>query len=230
MKYLLFDIDGTILDFDACEKEAFKLAFKEHDLDFSDEILAFYHKTNASLWEKHNKGLITREKLSIERFDILFEKYGLNCDSFAFAKTFRKYLDTFHFYIDGAKELLEDLKERYELYAVTNGVASTQHTRINASGLDKIFKDVFISEEIGIQKPEKAFFDYCFERIPNFDKNEAIIIGDSLSSDIKGGNNAGIKTCWYNTGGATASDEVHIDYEITELSQIYDILGEHYEN
>ena len=226
MKFLLFDIDGTIFDFDICEKNALTEAFEEHSIVFSEEMIEDYHKINQSLWEKHNKGLITREKLSVDRFETLFEKYNINAEPYGFSLTYRKYLNTFWAFIEGAKELLDDLKNRYELYAVTNGVAITQHMRINDSGLDKIFKDIFISEEIGVQKPEKAFFDYCFERIENFDKNEAIIIGDSLSSDIKGGNNAGIKTCWFNRDFSKITEEVHIDYEISKLSQIYEVLGE----
>lgn len=226
MKYLFFDIDGTIFDFDICERNSLIKAFEEHGISFSETIMKEYHEINLKLWEKHNKGLITREKLSVERFETLFDKFEITVSPSDFAKTFRKYLNTFWAYIEGAKELLDDLKNRYELYAVTNGVAITQHTRLNDSGLNKVFKQIFISEEIGVQKPEKAFFDYCFERIENFDKNEAIIIGDSLSSDIKGGNNAGIKTCWFNRDFSKNTENVHIDYEISKISQVYEVLGE----
>lgn len=226
MKYLFFDIDGTLLDFDACEKEALKLALYDHGLPFSSEIHSFYHKVNAELWKMQDEGKITKDELMTKRFDILFEKFSFSCGADEFEKSYRKHLDEFCFAMDGARELMEDLRDRYELYAVTNGVGSTQHIRLHASGFDKYFKQIFISEETGRRKPEKEFFDYCFERIDGFDKNQAMIIGDSISSDIKGGINAGIKTCWFNKNCDTAPDNLKIDYEINALSDIYAVLGE----
>ena len=129
-----------------------------------------------------------------------------------------------HFFIDEAPELVAYLYEKYDLYIVTNGVTETQHRRIKESGLEKYLKKIFVSEETGYQKPMKEYFEYCFQRIPMLDKEKTIIIGDSLSSDIAGGNNAGIDTCWFNLFGQEKPTDMKIDYEINQLSQLYQIL------
>ena len=122
--------------------------------------------------------------------------------------------------------MVQTLSKTHNLYIVTNGVASTQQIRIGDSGLQPYFKDIFISELLGSQKPQKEFFDHCFERIPDFDPSLALIIGDSLTSDIKGGNNAGIETCWFNPDGEENNTDAKVDYEIKSLKALYSLLAD----
>ena len=124
----------------------------------------------------------------------------------------------------GAVELLENLKDKYDLYIVSNGTASVQDRRIAGAHLEKYFKKIFISQRVGINKPDIRFFERCFAEISNLNKDETIIVGDSLSSDIQGGINAGIKTCWYNPHNLTPPDNMKINYVIGNLEELYDVL------
>ena len=136
------------------------------------------------------------------------------------AKCYENYLSQGHFFLPGAEKLLDELFGRYDMYIVSNGSAVVQEGRLKSSGIGKYFKDIFISEILGCDKPSKAFFDICFSRIPDFDRDKAIIIGDSLTSDIRGGINAGIKTCWFNPKGLTPRKDIPADYIVTSLEQL----------
>ena len=129
-----------------------------------------------------------------------------------------------HYFVDGAEELLEALKDKYELYIVSNGNASVQDRRLKSAGIIPYFKDIFISERVGFNKPSAEFFEACFERIPGFEKDKAVIVGDRLSSDILGGINAGVKTCWFNPRGDAPDPDIPADYEIKHLSELPALL------
>ena len=143
---------------------------------------------NGQLWESYERGEISRDTVLYTRFGRVFEHFGIDADGIAFEHDYRKELDEGHDLMEGAMELVQTLAPLYELYIVTNGTTETQYKRLGDSGLSPYFKDIFISGEIGSRKPMKAFFDHCFEKAPHLSPEDVLIIGDSLSSDILGGN------------------------------------------
>ena len=224
-KFLLFDVDRTLLDFDRSEAEAIKNTLRHFGLPVTDEICSRYPAINESLWEEFEKGTIEKATILYRRFDILFSEFSLTCDSKEFDGYYRADLSKHAFLIDGAKELLLSLKAKgYQIHYVTNGTAGVQYPRLKKSGLDALADGIFLFEEIGFQKPEKAFFDAVFPKISNFKLEEAIIIGDSLSSDMKGGENVGLDTMWYNPKKVSNRLNLSVTYEVTDFRQIESIL------
>lgn len=221
---LLFDADNTLFDFNACESEALRLSFEKQGYPLDEEIYKIYDRINHDLWRKYELGLMDRETVIYSRFGLLFQKIGIKDDGIAFEDIYQELLGMQHFYMDGAEELVKQIYQSYDLYIVTNGVTRTQLRRFKDSKLDQYVKKIFVSEETGYQKPKKEYFDYCFERIENYDASKAIIIGDSLSSDIKGGNNVGIATCWFNPHQQINQTDVKVDYEIRHLKEFHQIL------
>ncbi|AOV06468.1 YjjG family noncanonical pyrimidine nucleotidase [Sporosarcina ureilytica] len=223
---LLFDVDNTLLDFGAAEKEALRLLFKEQNIPLTPEIEANYKRINQDLWRSFEKGEIDRDEVVNTRFSILFKAYHREVDGAILEKSYRNYLEEGKQLVHGALELITDLQDQYDLYIVTNGVSKTQDKRLRASGLFPLFKDIFVSEDTGSQKPMKAYFDYVFERIANFDVNQALIIGDSISADIQGGQLAGLDTCWFNLEKKPNDTNIVPTYEIQKLEELYGILLE----
>jgi 2-haloacid dehalogenase len=221
---ILFDADNTLLDFKECEKEALRLTFKKYGYPLNQEIAETYEKINHSLWDQYEKGIIDRDTVIYSRFGRLFQAIGIADDGITFEDDYQELLGMQHFFIKDALEVITELSKKFSLYIVTNGVTATQIRRLRESGIDRYMKKIFVSEETGFQKPMKEYFDYCFSRIENFKPEEAIIIGDSLSSDIKGGNNAGITTCWYNPDRKINNTDVKVDYEIHSLKELITIL------
>ena len=222
-KYLLFDVDDTLLDFHKSSYFALIKTFKDNNVYLNEEMINDYMNINNHLWRQFEKKNITREEVLISRFKIFFTKYNLNIDEYDFNQQYLNNLADNPFLIDNALELLNDLKDDYEIYLVSNGVKFVQDKRLSLSGIDKLVKDKFVSEEIGYNKPDIKYFEEVFKRIPNFDKNKALIIGDSLTSDIKGANNVGIKCVYFKHNDLDYSN-YKIDYIITNLNQLYDIL------
>ena len=214
---LLFDADRTLLDFDQSEFMALKQVFGEYGIEFNDARHCKYSRINQGLWDQHELGLISRDRLIYKRFEDFFLQENMKIDSVEIEERYQFLLSENAYLIDGALELIKDLSEKYDIYIVTNGVNETQMKRLVATEIEKYVKDIFISDEIGYQKPSKEFFDIVFSRIHNFNKSRAIIIGDSLTSDIKGGNNAGVDTCWYNPLKLPQNIDVDITFEIDSL-------------
>jgi len=217
---LLFDADRTLLDFDKSELMALKQVFEEYGIEFNDARHYKYSKINQDLWDQHELGLISRDRLIYKRFEDFFMYENLKIDSVEVEERYQFLLSENAFSIDGAQELIKDLSMKYSVYIVTNGVKETQMKRLVATGIEKYVKDIFISDEIGFQKPSKEYFDIVFHRIHNFKKRRTIIIGDSLTSDIKGGNNAGLDTCWYNPRKLPKNVDVDITFEIDNLETL----------
>ena len=218
---LLLDLDDTILDFGAAERVALARAYTEAGVPVSAALTARYHEINLGYWELYERGGITRDRLLVERHDALFREFGIPLEGAAVEALYRRYLGVGHYFIDGAEDCLRYLRSRgYRLFLASNGVADTQNTRLDSAGIRPFFEDIFISETTGHHKPERAYFDYCFAHIRDFDPEKALLIGDSLSSDIRGAKNAGIASCWFNRTGKTAPPDLTPDYEIRALREL----------
>jgi 2-haloacid dehalogenase len=224
-KTLFFDADDTLLDFGAAESLALSLLFKDQEIELTNELEAHYKEFNQELWRSLEDGKIERDELLNTRFSLFFKEYGKEVDGALLEKNYRRYLEEGYQLVDGAIELVKDLQHKYDLYMVTNGVSKTQDKRLRASGLQPFFKNVFVSEDTGFQKPMKEYFDYVFERIPNFSLEHGLIVGDSLSSDIRGGILAGMDTCWFNPKKKPNNTKMEPTYQIQKLEELYQILN-----
>lgn len=225
MKYeiLLFDLDGTLLDFDKSEIEDFKKLLLAKGIAFEQKIFDLYKEVNEGLWRAYEKGEITMSYLLETRFKKTMEKLGYDIDGAAWEKEYRQYLGDYAFIIDGADEVLKNLHRDHRIFAVTNGVGDTQVNRLKIAGLLDYFEDIFVSQVIGFQKPSVEFFNYAASKIKDFDIKKALIIGDSPVSDILGGINAGIDTCLISLNGKTNTTAYKSNYEINSLMELYDI-------
>ena len=223
IKFLFLDLDDTILDFHKAERIAIAATIREFGVEPTEEILARYHVINKWHWEQLELGTLTRPQVLENRFAVLFSQLGKTVDAAACAKVYEKNLSIGHYFLPGAEEAVDRLSKKYRLFLASNGTASVQKGRMTSANLYRFFEKVFVSQEIGHNKPSKAYFDACFAQIPDFDRDQAIIVGDSLTSDIKGGINAGIKTVWVNPSHARATDIVP-DYEIEALPQLEALL------
>lgn len=224
IKYVLFDIDDTLLDFGKAEAAAISKTFERIGIPVTEALVRRYSEINDMQWQRLERGEISRAQVLTRRFDILFSELGLNIPSEMAQASYEYLLGVGHYFVDGAPELLEALKGKYELYIVSNGTANVQDRRLKSAGIIPYFKDIFISERIGFNKPSKEFFNACFERIPGFEKDMAIIVGDRLSSDILGGINAGVRTCWFNPKGEAPDPDIPANYEIRSLSELPALL------
>lgn len=221
---LLFDVDGTLLDFDKAEEQGIESLLSHFGIPATEENKKKYHELNKRYWQRLELGEITRDQVLSLRFEEFFGDFGIEVDGMAVDGLYRESLNNSAILVGGAIELLTELKDKYELYIVTNGVAETQYKRLAASGLDQYFKGIFVSEEAGFQKPQREFFEYAFEKMGRRDVENMLIIGDSLTSDIRGGNTAGIDTLWYNPHGVENTAGVHVDYEAGTLRAIGEML------
>lgn len=220
---LYFDLDNTLLDFYKSEYHAIKALLKMHNLPDGDAQAKLYSDINLSYWERFERGEIKKDDIFEGRFITLIEKLGVKADTAQMAKDYFALLASGHDVMQGAEDILTWVKEKgYTVCATTNGIAFTQYKRIEESGLKEYFDYVFVSENAGHQKPEKQYFDYVLENSPEKDRSRILIIGDSQSSDILGGINSGIDTCWFNPHGAVG--KYSSTYEITALDELKGIL------
>ena len=221
---ILFDADGTLFDFDKAETFALQSALLELSLPYSEIILKEYKQINASLWLLLEQGKTTQGHLRNKRFKLLHKHFDFAGDPTKTCDAFIKHLSQAVFFLPGAQQLLEDLHKDYALYLVTNGITQVQKSRFALSGMSAYFKDMFISEELGISKPDRKYFDIVFKNAAITDLRRVLIVGDSLTSDIKGGNNAGLATCWYNPSAKSNTTDSVCDYEIAQLDELTKIL------
>lgn len=218
-RYLLFDMDDTLFDFQASELAAFCQVMESNKIAFSEELYAGYREENSKLWRAYEAGQIEKEVIFANRFGRMLERFGLAGDGILMEQQYRTGLGEGSHLMPDAKEVLDELVKRYSLYVVTNGVGHTQRKRLEDSGLRGYFQEVFISEEIGAAKPSAVYFDYVKEHIPGFTADQALIIGDSLGSDIVGGFKAGIDTCWFSQGDAGEMREF-VNWQIGGLKEL----------
>ena len=225
IEFLFLDLDDTILDFQKAEHIAVRKAIAEAGAEPTDAVCARYSQINKECWERLERGEWTREEVLTGRFRILFEELGLSVNPTAIARNYERLLGIGHFYLPGAEEAVKQvLFGKYKLFLASNGTASVQKGRMTSADLYPYFEKVFVSQEIGHNKPAVAYFEACFDQIPGFDKSKCLMVGDSLTSDILGGLNVGIKTCWVNPGHKTAPDHICPDYEIEKLADLPDLL------
>lgn len=223
---ILWDVDQTLLDFAKSEDYALRYTFRQFQINIDTETVLLYSGINDSFWKRLEKGEISKQEVLDGRFRALFQEMGIgDIEISDFASIYQKALGSVYYYQDDSYRLCEELKKDYRQFAVTNGVALTQQNKLKLSGFDKLLEKVFISETVGSPKPSKEFFEKCFEQIPGFNREKAIIIGDSLTSDMQGGNNAKIACCWYNPCKKERNASLRIDYEIKNLWEIKDILN-----
>ena len=226
IRNVLFDLDDTLFDFHKAEKIALTKTLVHFGIDPTEETLALYSTINAAHWKRLELGEISREEVKVGRYRELFETIGVECDPVKATAYYESMLAIGHYFMPGAPELLEELYRKYRLYIVSNGTAKVQEGRIGSSGIAKYMDGIFISQILGANKPDKQFFDICFAEIPDFSLSETVIIGDSLSSDIKGGINAGITTVWLNPKGIENDSDIKPDYTIKELSEVPGLLSQ----
>ena len=224
LRDVFFDLDNTLLDFDRAERTALHRSLTELGLPAGDAVLERYHIINQQHWHLLELGKLTRSQVLVGRFAALLRELGSNLEPQALCRRYETYLSQGHWFIPGAEALLRTLAPRYRLYLATNGTASVQHGRLKSAGIAPYFQGIFISEELGANKPSRAFFDACFSRIPDFSPDTALMIGDSLTSDIQGGINAGIRTCWFHPQEDSGSADIRPDCTVTALEEIPALL------
>lgn len=224
IEVLLLDLDDTILDFKMAESVALRKTLADFGVEPTEAVCSRYSVINQWHWEALERKELTRPQVLVGRFAVLFEELGVAADAAQCAKCYAENLSIGHYFLPGAEEAVAKLSEKYPLYLSSNGTATVQGSRLESAGIEKYFQDLFISQEIGANKPAKEFFDGCFARIPNFDPAKTMIVGDSLSSDILGGKNAGIATCWVNPEHKSAKPEIRPDYEIESITQLEELL------
>ncbi len=227
MRYqtLLFDVDDTLLDFQAAEKQALQELFQAEGLILTAELERDYKKINQERWAAFEQGQMSREEVVNGRFGAFFARYERQVDSRALEQKYRAFLNEGHQLLGNSRQVVAELAKQADLYVVTNGVSKTQMKRLTDAKLLPYFKEIIVSEATGYQKPMREFFDYTFKRIPNLSKTQTVMIGDSLTSDIQGGVNAGIDTVWFNPKALPAPPTIQPTYRIRQLEELYEILS-----
>lgn len=226
IRILLWDIDGTLLNFEKAEKYAIKKCFEVFGMgECTDEMIGRYSLINRKYWEMLERGEITKTQVLHDRFVEFFGKEGISFDRVDdFNAEYQVRLGDKAFFCENALETVTAFKGKVRQYAVTNGTIVAQSRKLSLSGLDKIFDGVFISDKIGYEKPSVEFFDAVQKEIGQFNSDEVMIIGDSLTSDICGGNNVGILCCWYNPMNHENNTSYKIDYVIKDIAEILNII------
>lgn len=218
-KAILLDIDQTILDFNKAEKYAITKLLKSFGVEINEEMIRVYHELDIAWWQKYEKGIVTKEELLVNRFKEYFALYNIECDDFEKANDDYLYsLGDEIFYIDDACLFVEELSKKYDIYVITNGVTATQNRRLGKTDLLKYFDKVYISEQIGFAKPQKEFFNYVLKD-NSLNTSDCLVIGDSLTSDMLGGKNSNIDTCWFNPDNKV--DTLGVKYQIHTLMDFF---------
>ena len=224
IEYVFLDLDDTILDFGMQERHAIVRTLSDFGIEPSEEVIARYVAHSEHCWRAMERGELPRSEVRVRRFRLLFEEIGAAADPAAVSEAYTRNLGVGHYFLPGAQEAVEQLSKKYRLFLATNGSYSVQHSRMTSAGLYPYFEQCFVSEQLGAHKPQKAFFDEAFARIPGFDPARAIMVGDSLTSDIQGGINAGIRTCWLNPG-KPRNPEIVPTHEIHSITQLEGLLN-----
>ena len=224
IEFLFIDLDDTILDFHKAERVALEKTLRSFGLEPTDGVLSRYSQINKAHWEQLERKEITREQVLVGRFAQLMEEFSISVDPVQCARAYEHNLSIGHYFLAGAYEAVEALSKKYKLYLASNGTSRVQAGRLESANISQFFQEIFISQDVGVNKPDVEYFNRCFARIPGFDPKKAMIAGDSLTSDILGGIGAGISTCWVNPTGKPGREDIKPDYEIPALSQLEALL------
>ncbi len=223
--WLFFDADGTLFDYDKAEEKALSASFAEMGLPFREEYGPLYRQFNAQVWKDFEAGRTTAERLRVERFEQLLAAAGLRADAEEFSRRYLPNLARGSDLMPGADEVLRALRPHYHFALITNGLKDVQRPRLERSGIAGLFEQVAISEELGVVKPDPAYFEAVFARIGGLDKAQALVIGDGLTSDIQGAINYGLDACWFNPKGLARDPRYATRYEIRALNELPELLG-----
>lgn len=223
-KIVLLDLDNTLIDFNECARHSIINSFKKHGFTYTDDVFKTFITENVKIWKRLERGEITKADLRADRWNIILGKLGIDYDGTIIEEEFENGVAQGAYAVEGAYELLDYLYPKYELYIVSNGFRFVQESRLKIGDFRKYFKDIFLSEDIGVQKPAKEFFDYCFKKLEMPPKEDVILIGDSLSADIIGGLNYGIDCIWFNKNGDELSENIKPTYIVNKLKDIEKIL------
>lgn len=220
IEFLFLDLDDTILDFHKAEHLALSKTLRQFGLEPTEEVMSRYSEINKSYWERLERKELTRPQILVGRFESLFDEYGIAVEPAAVARCYEENLSVGHYFLPGALEAVQSLSKKYKLYLTSNGTARVQAGRLKSADISKYFQKIFVSEELGADKPDKRYFDRCAMQIPDFDPRKTLIVGDSLTSDIQGGINAGLHTCWINPDHKKNTTAIQPEYELEALSQL----------
>jgi len=236
-KLVLIDLDDTLFDYPKAENSAFRSTFEEmgffkenrflknqNSEKFYTEIKNEYEKINSQLWKDLEKGKIDKDKLKVLRFEKIIEEFDLKYNPYEMSELYLKKLGEGIFPFEATEKLCEYLHSKYKVGIVTNGIKEVQHSRIENSTIAKYIDKIIISDEVGVNKPDKRIFEYAMNYFEIMDKSEVIMIGDSLGADIKGGQNAGIDTCWVNLRNNVNDTGIVPKYEVRKLGELFEIL------
>lgn len=224
LEFLFIDLDDTILDFHKAERVALSKSLEAFGITPTEAVCARYSQINREHWQRLERGELTREQVLLGRFAALLTELGTAVPAEQIAAAYERNLSVGHYFLPGAKEALEALHGTYKLYLASNGTARVQAGRLESANISRFFENIFISQLLGANKPSRAFFDRCFAEIPGFSRDRAMMVGDSLTSDILGGINAGIATCWVNPSHAAGRKDIRADYEIESLARLPELL------
>ena len=222
--YLLFDADDTLFDFHKASSRAFANMCRAQGIPFTEELYQLYHAINVELWAAFDRGELTKDFITLERYVRFLRSAGLDRDPAACNRDYLSALGERVYPLPHAEEVCRELRARgHRLYIITNAVASIQRSRLRGSVFAGLFEGAFVSEEAGAAKPSPAYFDYVARQLPGLSPSNALVIGDSLTTDIQGANNAGLPCCWFNPAGKPRQAGLRIDYEIDDLRKLLDI-------
>ena len=223
-KIVLLDLDNTIIDFNECARRAIMDIFQKLGFHYDDNVFNTFLTENVKIWKRLELGEIDKPYLRANRWNIILNRLGIDYDGTIIEERFENGVALGAYPVEGAYELLDYLYDKYDLYVVSNGLKFVQESRVKIGKYDKYFKALFLSEDIGVQKPDIRFFQHCHEKLGFPQKGEIILIGDSLSADIKGGNDFGIDTIWFNIHGDENKTDVTPTYIVNKLKEIEDII------
>jgi putative hydrolase of the HAD superfamily len=222
-KWLLFDLDGTLFDYDKSEEVALKNTFKDFKINYKEEYLFLYDSINKEQWKKFELGQVDVENLKVERFEILLSKIKSGTNPKKFSINYLINLSNCSYLLDDVEELLNDLHGKFKMMLITNGLKTVQRPRLKNSSINIFFEDIIISEEVGSAKPDSKIFDAAFNKMNSPHKSDVLLIGDSLTSDIRGGVNYSLDTCWLNSN-SVSSNGLQPAYEIKKIIELKKIL------
>lgn len=224
IEFLFLDLDDTILDFHKAERIALAKTLRSFGLEPTEHVLNRYHLINIQHWQALERRELTREQVLVGRYEQLFRELNMDVDANAAQQAYEHNLGIGHYFLPGAEEAVKRLHEKYRLFLASNGTASVQHSRLTSAGLYPWFEKVFISQDMGHNKPAPEYFEACFAEISGFDPEKAMMVGDSLTSDILGGIRAGMKTCWIAPKDAQPRADITPDYRLESITQLEALL------